>query len=91
MYPVTLTVTSANGSSAKTKSDYVQSFSIDAIVMADNVYRYKPHFSGFGGFYDKTILYGNTGVSASDLSTPACSTVPATPATTTRGPSTAAC
>jgi len=67
MYPVTLTVTSANGSSAKTKSDYVQSFSIDAIVMADNVYRYKPHFSGFGGFYDKTILYGNTGVSASDL------------------------
>jgi PKD repeat protein len=68
MYPVTLTVTSASGgTSAKTNSDYVQSFTIDAIIMADNVYHYKPHFSGFGGFYDKTILYGNTGVSTSDL------------------------
>ncbi|HOD74953.1 MAG TPA: PKD domain-containing protein, partial [Syntrophorhabdaceae bacterium] len=67
IYPVTLTVTSASGSSAKTKSDYVQSFSIDAIIVADNPYHYKPHFSGFGGFYDKTILYGNTGVTSSEL------------------------
>jgi len=67
MYPVTLTVTSADGSSAITKSDYVQSFNINAIILADNVYHYKPHYYGFGGFYDKTILYGNTGVSESDL------------------------
>ncbi len=67
VYPVTLTVTSGSGSSASTKSDYVQSFDVSAIVMSDNVYHYKPHFSGYGGFYDKTILYGNTGVTSSEL------------------------
>ncbi len=66
-YAVTLTVSSSSGTDAKTNSGYVQSFRASYTSMADNIYHYKPHFYAYGGSYGKTILYGNTAVSDSDL------------------------
>jgi hypothetical protein len=66
-YTVSLTVQSSSGTDTITNTGYVRSVRSAYTVIADNAYHYKPHFFDYSGSYGKTILYGNTAISESEL------------------------
>lgn len=66
-YTVSLTVHSSTGTDTMTNTGYVQSAKSAYTSIADNAYHNKPHFYDNSGSYGKTILYGNTGITESEL------------------------
>jgi len=66
-FTVSLTVQSSSGTDTITNAGYVQSVKSAYTVIADNAYHFKPHFFDRSGSYGKTILYGNTAISESEL------------------------
>ncbi len=66
-YTVSLTVRSSSNTDTMTNTGYVQSVKSAYTSIADNAYHNKPHFFDSSGSYGKTILYGNTGITESEL------------------------